>query len=127
MKCPKCNEEMVEGEFRVQAQWKLSGQYGAWVRPVEVRSFMDGFLMRDDHRVHLTDQKARVCYHCGAVVLFIEDASAFRPKAGKETLPRPTSEPAPATENLPRPVGDSAPRSDTLPRPAEEDNDTRRS
>lgn len=84
MKCPKCNEEMVEGEFQTPGRYNFSGRYGAWVRPVEVRSFMDGFLMRDDHRVHLIDQQARVCHHCGAVVLFIEDASAFRPKTGKE-------------------------------------------
>lgn len=74
MKCPKCNEEMVEGEFFAARN--------AWVRPSGVR-FWDEFLMRD-HKELLSNQEAKVCHSCGAVVLFIEDASAFRPKTGKE-------------------------------------------
>lgn len=106
MKCPNCGEEMVDGEFRVKAEWKPFRQSGAWARPTGVDAW-DEFLMRDPG-TRVNDQRMTVCYRCGAMVVFVEDPSIFRPKTGTETLPGPASAQESPTETLPRPTGEAA-------------------
>jgi hypothetical protein len=48
----------------------------------------------------------KVCYHCGLMLMFVQNPALFRPKTGTETLPRPAGVPEPSKETLPRPAND---------------------
>ncbi len=105
MRCPNCNEEMVDCQAFDQVMIRPE--------PEEQRSFWS-LTLNLPAKTGLS-RNAKVCPGCGLLFTFVKDPTIFRPN-----LPRPADGSAVDTTTLPRPADGSVVDTTTLPRPAEE-------